>query len=353
MNMKFFILGHNPKLSEAEVISYFASHRIKAENWKLVGNSLLVDSDFSAEIINELGGVIAIGRILVSGNKQEITDYIKNNEIYFSEEVRFTYSLIGSDDEILQEIREKFKHENLKARYLKENGDTVYLLAGEYFGIVEKFYSNKEDEIRDMKKPVRRAKLAIPPRLARILVNLSQAGNLLLDPFCGIGTIMQEALLQGINVIGVDIDRRAIENAKRNLKWLEMQYKTKAGYNLVREDSRKFRLKQEIDGIATEPSFGSLLRKIPSREQAVLMVRRFEYLIIGVLNHLKRFLKRDAKIAFTLPLIKVQNARIGCDIRRICKLAGLKVYNLHGVKFPIQEFRDEQIVGREICVLER
>ena len=53
-------------------------------------------------------------------------------------------------------------------------------------------------------------------RLAKILINLSEVKDeeILLDPFCGIGVILEEALLQNINVIGIDKDKKAVDRCK-------------------------------------------------------------------------------------------------------------------------------------------
>ena len=63
-------------------------------------------------------------------------------------------------------------------------------------------------------------------------------------------------------------------------------------------------------------------------------------------------MKKNAKLAFSSPLIKSQEGRISCNINRICEETGLGIYNLSDVNFPIREFRPDQIVGRNIFVLE-
>ena len=77
---------------------------------------------------------------------------------------------------------------------------------------------------RDQARPMRDAKVGmLPPKLAQILINL--CGNLdqnstILDPFCGTGVVLQEALLMGYNVYGTDKDERMVEYTKKNLVWL-------------------------------------------------------------------------------------------------------------------------------------
>ncbi|MFH1408929.1 MAG: hypothetical protein ABIH34_03405 [Nanoarchaeota archaeon] len=55
------------------------------------------------------------------------------------------------------------------------------------------------------------------PRFARALVNLSGAKSIV-DPFCGIGTIPIDAVMQGRKAAGFDIDPIMIKRAKKNAR---------------------------------------------------------------------------------------------------------------------------------------
>lgn len=347
-----FILGHNPELSRAEVFSYLEKQGIDF-SYEQEGDNLIINCEDLKINVQELGGVKAVGRVLFSGNYKEILEFIRKKEIYFGKETNFTYSIYGTT-EILNAVKSKLKEEKLKAKYsTKLDSEVGWFYIGKNFGIIEQVYSSKEDEKRDMKKPVRRSQLAISPRLARILVNLSQVKQqkILVDCFCGIGVILQEALLLGINCIGVDIDKKAIFNCQRNLKWLAENYQSKAGYKLLAGDSRKIRL-ERVNGIACEPELGRLLKKIPGKEEAGIIIKRFNGLIISALNNLKYALKYGGKIVFTSPLIKTIDGNLGIDIDYICKKTGLKMHKLKDINFPITETRESKIVGREIWVLE-
>ena len=77
---------------------------------------------------------------------------------------------------------------------------------------------------RDQARPARDAKVGmLPPKLAQILINLCgplEPSATVLDPFCGTGVVLQEALLMGHRAYGTDINERMIEYSKRNLDWL-------------------------------------------------------------------------------------------------------------------------------------
>ncbi|MDO4741890.1 MAG: DNA methyltransferase [Candidatus Saccharibacteria bacterium] len=77
---------------------------------------------------------------------------------------------------------------------------------------------------RDQARPSRDAKVGmLPPKLAQILINLCgelPEGARILDPFCGTGVVLQEALLMGYRAYGTDINERMVEYSKKNLEWL-------------------------------------------------------------------------------------------------------------------------------------
>lgn len=59
-------------------------------------------------------------------------------------------------------------------------------------------------------------------RVARALVNIAVKNDLnckLIDPCCGIGTVVIEAISMGINVLGYEINNKIAENAQKNLEF--------------------------------------------------------------------------------------------------------------------------------------
>ena len=386
--MKYlFVLGRNPELSRAEIFSYLERENIAVRKSATKLNGLVVEIDENAKIdlknaLSELGGTIAAGKVLLSGKSDSLAESIVKNPIYFGRENKVVYSVLNfsreeSLSEVLGAMKANFNADCLKARYKGVSGtikmqsgevvkgtpekimlrDMNYFLFGDNeldFGYLEESYDVGEAEKRDMKKPYRRESLAISPRLARILINLSQVkkNELLLDPFCGIGVILGEAVLRDINVIGVDIDNNATESAKKNIEWLKSNYKIEARSIVINKDSRNVRI-DKADGIATEPSLGELMTKMPSKGRAEQIIYEFENLMIDMLNNVKKGLSANAKIAFSSPLIRSQSGRISCNVERICEDTGLGVYTLKGanVSFPIREFRPDQIFGREMFVL--
>lgn len=351
-----FVLGRNPDLSFAEVKSYAIREENKILSYFRNKGAVIVEflNPLKKDALQKLGGVISIGEIFVEGSLKEMIGQLERREIYTGKKNNFGYSILnfGEDsarEEISKYLKRRFKTERFKAFEKRERGEKEYFLFQKKerfcFGKILERCNYSEIEKRDMGKPIRREELSISPRLAKIMINLSQIkeNQKLIDPFCGIGVILQEALLQKIRTIGIDKEKDAVLSARKNLEWFNFPKKS---YSLINSDSAKIQ-SFKANVLVTEPDFGELLKKIPSSEKAKQMQKNYEELMIRVLNNLKESL--NGRIVFTAPLILAEKRRITCDLNRILKKTNLILVE----GFPISDFREGQIVGREICVLER
>ncbi len=86
----------------------------------------------------------------------------------------------------------------------------------------------EEYSTRDFDRPGRSARRGmLPPKLAQMMINIAGGERTLpmLDPFCGSGTVLGEALLLGyMRVIGSDIDTQAVSDSIQYLTWLEERH---------------------------------------------------------------------------------------------------------------------------------
>ncbi|UCE91123.1 MAG: methyltransferase domain-containing protein [Methanobacteriota archaeon] len=95
--------------------------------------------------------------------------------------------------------------------------------------------------------------ISLHPKFARCLVNLTRvnAGDSLLDPFCGTGAIVAEASLVGAEVFGTDVSEKMIAGAQSNLASLGLE----ADLRVCDVGSIPSELSR-IDRIATDPPYG-------------------------------------------------------------------------------------------------
>ncbi len=360
--MKYlFILGRNVKLSVLEIKSFLrrTENLILTEELKENGLLLELEKPLDAGTVDLLGGTISIGIVMCN-----IKD-LNRKEIYYGSDNKFNYVVWDFSDEtehVSEYLKRRFHSERLKTTEKKFTGfvrgqdedfrkpssnliTEGYFVFDNFFGRIIQRCNYKEIERRDMQKPVRREDLSISPRLAKIMINLSEVSEngILLDAFCGIGSILIEAVNMDIKSIGIDKDKEAIEGARKNLEWFKIP---KEKYKLINNDSSRT-VVGSVDVLVSEPDFGETLKKNPGKKDAENMIKKFENLMIDVLKNMKKSV--NGKFVFTCPFIDVGRERIGCDIVRISEKTGLKVED----GFPVKEFREGQVVGREIVVLKR
>jgi len=363
-----FVLGRNVELSIEELKSFFQKEKI---NFKIIAkfsNGILVETErILRGIVDKLGGTVSMGEVITYGSFEKITRDLNEKHLHSAKKNKLNYVVFNFNgkefDRIAFYLKNRFRKEGLKAteknltgRITLQDGEKVvkvssnlideqYFLFDDNFGKITEETDYEKIEKRDMGKPVRRNELSISPRLAKILINLSQVREreTLLDPFCGVGTVLQEALLQNINVVGVDKDKKAIDCSELNLKWFNFN---RGNYKLINEDSAKTKI-PEVDGIATEPDLGELLKRKPSEEKAKEITRDFEKLMVNILRNLKNNV--NGRIVFTAPLVQTEKGKISCNFGTLALSAGLRVVK----GFPISEFRENSIVGRSIVVMEK
>jgi tRNA (guanine10-N2)-dimethyltransferase len=154
-------------------------------------------------------------------------------------------------------------------------------------------------ERRPRKKPFFHPS-AMPSKLARCMVNLAhaKAGELVLDPFCGTGSVMVEAALIGCRVLGLDVQRRMAVGCRKNLKHFSVEPE-----GMVIADSRKLPLTR-INCLVTDPPYG---------RSATTMKLTTKQIVEGVLGSAHSLLHEGQRICIASP--KTLNiARIGAEL---------------------------------------
>ncbi|MGB9913995.1 MAG: DNA methyltransferase [Candidatus Bathyarchaeales archaeon] len=154
-------------------------------------------------------------------------------------------------------------------------------------------------ERRPRKKPFFHPS-AMPSKLARCMVNLAHAktGKLLLDPFCGTGSILIEAALIGCRVLGFDVQRRMAQGCRKNLAFFNIQPE-----GIAVADARKPPLTQ-IDCIATDPPYGRSATTLKSTTKNIVK---------DVLNSARSLLQQGQRICIASP--KTLNiAQVGLEL---------------------------------------
>ncbi len=224
---------------------------------------------------------------------------------------------------------------------------------------------------RDYNRPKKDIKIGMmPPKLAQIMVNLAQVKKdaTILDPFCGIGTILQEALLNDYKVIGSDANGEQITSSKENLKWLETKYVLEyPDYKVFQADTKSItrKVKQNsIDAIVTESTLGPVYKKIPSKIEIRHNYNLFIKMYTSFFQIAKSVLRKKGRLVITIPAYRMKDGKFitAPFIDRLEKI-GYSVVSPLNKDFTTENikatdrnsiiyFRQNQIVAREVFVFE-
>lgn len=233
---------------------------------------------------------------------------------------------------------------------------------------------------RDYQRPVRdELQGMIPPKVAQIMLNLSGAspGQTILDPFCGIGTILQEGMLLGFKCLGSDINKQAIAGSEKNLEWFRNRYKISKGrYHLETSDVKNIgevieRLKQlkaldKISAVVTEGYLGPLYGQYPKNDEIQANFGALEALYKASFQEFGKFLEAGKRVVICLPAYKKnQEYRLFSSLDCITDLGytlvdpipqalsgQLNFLKLTPRGTPVYD-RKDQVVAREIAMFEK
>lgn len=172
----------------------------------------------------------------------------------------------------------------------------------------------------------------LPPKLALTMVNLAglPPNAALLDPFCGSGTILSEAVLLGYrDITSADVSAKAVADSRQNLEWLAKKVEqinagsSGAAPRLIESDIRGLSKKipaHSIDGIITEPFLGPPVRG--RLDLSDLKTHRAELaaLYTDAFSEFKKLLKPGGVVVFIFPqFIAWQNLIAGQTIVRVAE----------------------------------
>ncbi|MCX6744461.1 MAG: DNA methyltransferase [Candidatus Parcubacteria bacterium] len=390
----FFILGKNPILSEAEIVAVLGFNDKKFKVLKFLDKVLVLDmeKELDVEWLNaRLGGTVKIGKILDQMYElDEFEDKFLEQVTFGSGKAFFGFSLYPlyrinhiekfqkKLNAIAMNIKSRLRDEKqISSRYvvskepelssvivaknklLKNGAEICFFIDKEViiFGQTLAVQAFEEFGARDYSRPGRdQVSGMLPPKLARMMINLAQVKSeaVILDPFVGSGTILQEALVLGYqNLIGSDNSDRAIEDTKKNLDWLFEKSKVESLKSKVmkldvKDLSAKFDA-NSIDAIITEPYLGPALRGNESQAQIEKTINSLESVYLSAFVQFAKVLSKGGKVVMVFPIYNVRNFQSNLDIL-------LQIEKLGFVKLNKEElvyFRENQFVRRSIVIFKK
>jgi tRNA G10 N-methylase Trm11 len=432
MQTQLFISGKNWMLSLAELTAYFKTREIAFEIQFFSGEffALSFEKDFDVSAIADLGGTIKIAEVktkfptetireaFLKKNKQvkaQIAESLARSGLVAgmektSEKVEFGVSVYCTESTLrsmsggiqrfvgstvkkeLADLGKKanfmgfasdrkqaqLSHVEVLKKKLVENKTEVLFCIGRtetWVATTVAVHNPFEFQKRDIYKPNQRKIFGMPPRLARMMVNLSacRSGKVLLDPFCGVGTILQEALLEKAMVVGMDVNPWCVKAATENLEWLTKEYElAEADFRVLQGDVNRLveKIGQEtMDCIVCEPDLGPALRQVPTGPYAEKIILKLEPLYFGFVEQAYRALKPGGRLVLVTPYMKTRSKQsVTMPIGEKLESLGFKVARAFSKEMFSQsagglerlinaaslvEMDERHMIGREIHIIEK
>jgi tRNA (guanine10-N2)-dimethyltransferase len=185
-------------------------------------------------------------------------------------------------------------------------------------------------------------------------------GGVILDPFCGSGTILSEAITAGVSCIGVDRDRNRIENSKQNLEWLSKTLKTPTKlYSLKVGDSTRLEAVMgdvRVDAIVTEPILLPKIDVAPTIDKAKKMIRNSGRLYSESLYSMAAVVRKGGRVVIVAPSLRAEEGRDVSVLLENVGAAGLVPFQptQEPVEYPVRiAHENTRWIKRLVYVFER
>jgi len=346
MSKYIFFMGRKPLLSLAELVAVLpkeTQYLTLQKEFLVIG--LPQELAEPQHLMDRLGGttkIVLVGQQCRHGQlAQIISDLITERFQGRTDKIRYAislHSMTGGYEQLLKNslmlTKKKLKKAGQSSRFINNNfqnpatalllGENILGKGAEFCGIEINGEWNLGETVaiqnindysaRDFERPERDPRLGmLPPKLAQILINLAgvqpvmekEPAGTIYDPFCGIGTILMEGLLMGINVVGSDLSAENIDKCHKNLDWLKKNFSASntAKLRLFNKDATKIQksdLPEKITAVVSETFLGPPVSRTPTPSQIEETQGLVENLLAGFLTNLKPLLAKDATVVLTL-----------------------------------------------------
>ena len=207
---------------------------------------------------------------------------------------------------------------------------------------------------RDRNRPRRDAFVGmLPPQLAQIMVNVA-VGNAtkptILYPFCGTGTVLQEALLKGYDVCGSDLSQKMIDYTTENLAWLQSKYHiTGSVRSLEQADAmiHQWTEGQQLNAVICEAYLGQPFSAPPSPKKLHEVTGNCNHIITNFLRNIHGQLTPGTTLCIAVPAWRDTSR----NLTHLPLIKDLEKLGYILQQPPLIYSRSDQVVVREILLL--
>ena len=367
------VLGREPQISLAELAALFDCVEQKSPE-------IAVFSSRTEPEIDRLGGSLKLAKKLENISPEEYLSILPEGKItlglsdYTYGSKKYSRSDIKNISRYGIKIKQALRENGRSVRLLPNSAPVISTAAAHHNGLgrhpkkVEliKFKNDWYISIgsqnisayrdRDQARPARDAKVGmLPPKLAQILINLCgplPEDTTILDPFCGTGVVLQEAILMGYRAYGTDKDARMVEYTERNLRWAVEE---PSAVLLHVGDATTFSWFSKAVGplaIASEIYLGPPMSSPPAEIKLKEVKQYCGTILTGFLKNLRSQITEDTPITLAIPAWRRRDGSFE-RLKTVDEIEKLGYNVMNQSEGGLLYARENQIVAREIIVLRK
>lgn len=230
---------------------------------------------------------------------------------------------------------------------------------------------------RDRHRPRRDAFVGmLPPKLAQIMLNLALGAgpltgqrshdnsvtssdsslsdkSIILDPFCGTGTVLQEALLAGYDVVGTDLSQKMVDYTTENLSWLQSTFTAPGNIIDIHQadaTTHHWPSSTHLTAIVCETYLGQPFSASPAPQKLAAVVGNCNHIITSFLTNIRPQLAPNTPLCIAVPAWYDASGQ-ATHLPLIKHLQQLDYHHLNR-RTPLIYRRPDQVVARELLILQ-
>ena len=183
------------------------------------------------------------------------------------------------------------------------------------------------------------------------LTEVGRRHPLILDPFCGTGTVLQEALLAGYDVVGTDLSQKMVDYTTENLSWLQSTFTAPGNVIDIHQanaTTHHWPNSENLTAVVCETYLGQPFSAPPAPQKLAKVAGNCNHIITDFLANIRPQLAPNAPLCIAVPAWYDASGR-ATHLPLIKNLQQLGYRQLN--RTPLIYRRPDQIVARELLIL--
>ncbi len=183
----------------------------------------------------------------------------------------------------------------------------------------------------------------------------SRAAVTILDPFCGTGTVLQEALLAGYDVVGTDLSQKMVDYTTENLSWLQSTFTAPSRpigrvIDIHQADATTHHWpdSKHLTAVVCETYLGQPFSAPPAPQKLAEVVGNCNHIITSFLTNIRPQLAPNTPLCIAVPAWYDASGQ-ATHLPLIKNLQQLGYHQLN--RTPLIYRRPDQVVARELLIL--